>query len=360
MRVPTYILVLLLIVGFSCNRTEKKGNAVDRENVSENFEKTNSIKGNEIYYSELQFDSSLNKPESEYIIFSSSTAQDTIAVFCNCEKDIRNNRIIIQIRTDFPVHPELAKIDYSSAIMFYPTFPMQTTYLTISIKDSLVESIKINKLSQEPIFDNKYKIAEKIEKYKILLNKNKYNVAQNIWGEFEFILPVDFGIFSNDTIVYGRFYCNNSKVEKFSDVNPYPVGKVFKIDNNLTFQETSKYDSRDIYNEENSWECSCKFNAAKDTLFITNDHGDGLTGSQIAITLTKNFKPDFSYTSWTDYAMDGDYYQQYSFKKYQMRLNKNPFDSGTSGLVGTYWIATDTIPKLYGERFIKKGIFKCE
>jgi len=357
MKTVALILGLLFFVGVACNQSNKIKNS--DESMDEILEEHNMNKQGGTYISELVFDSLLIKPQVDFLIFKTKHKEDTVDVFCNCEKDIKNNRIIIQIRKEFPTLSELIKNGYSGrGILIGPDYPIQVTFLTISIKDSLVEFVKIHRQSQEQQFNKMFKTSAEIKKYKISLNKNKYNIAQNIWGEFEFILPIEFGIHANDTIIKGYFNCNNSKIEKFTENTPYPRGKKFKINTNLTFQEKSKYKSENIYNEINPWECDCKMNSTRDTLFISNSHGDDLSGDNLTIKLTNQLNPDFIYESWTDCC--GDYSLNFSFNKYNMELNKNPFENGINNLVGIYWIATDTIPKLYGERLIKKGIFKCK
>ena len=358
MKAIIYIFAIILFTVVGCNHSSSKSDIQNAEK-----EKTQDVitkKESNSPHSELKFDSLLRCRTSAIDYFySMNNVDDTIDFFCNCEKDVKNNRIFIQLSKDFPAQSELLKGDYNGkGIMFEPDYPIQATYITLAIKDSVLESAEICRMSQEPQFDGKYKITKPLKRYNITLTKSIYKIAHDIRGEFEFILPFDFGIFSNDTIIRGFFHCNNSQILRLHKKKPYPKKQICKINKNLTFQKRAKYESDEIFDESNIWECDCKMNIAKDTLTVTNMRGDGESGDALTIHLNKKLKVNFLYETWTDCCTD--YYLQYSFSKYLLELNKNPFQNGYHNLIGTYWIASDTIPKLFGERLIKKGIFRCK
>jgi hypothetical protein len=354
----TYILIIVLLSAIACNNQPERKNIdnIKKQNTKEVLIK----KTEEKHTSELKFDSllPLHNPRRDYF-YSLNNINDTIDFICNCEKDIKNNRILIQLRKKFPARSELLKKNYKGKGMLIESgFPIQITYITLSIKDSIVEFSEICRMSQEPQFNGKYKIIKPLKKYNITLTKNKYNIAQDIWGEFEFVLPFDFGIFPNDTLIHGFFHCNNSKIKDLNKRQPYPKKQVSIINENLTFRSKSNYRDDEIFDAANPWECDCRMNSTKDTLIITNMHGDGSSGDMLTIKIDKNLKPHFIYETWTDCC--SDFYLRYEFSKYKMVLNKNPFKNGYSNLVGTYWIASEPSPKLFGERLIKKGIFRCK
>jgi len=79
---------------------------------------------------------------------------DTLLGFCNCEKNVKQNTLKIQIRTEFPSLSELKKGN-RSATEFQMGIERQYRFLTFYLRDSIVEKTNIVKASTESQFENK-------------------------------------------------------------------------------------------------------------------------------------------------------------------------------------------------------------
>ncbi|WP_373060287.1 hypothetical protein [Zunongwangia sp. H14] len=108
---------------------------------------------------------------------------------------------------------------------FFPGPPRQYSFPTIYIKDSIVQKVELLKASKERQFNNEKIDSVSINKYKIYINTFNYNIAQNVWGTYELILPEDFGYSKNDTIIRGTFHCNNWQAVKYDDLNEWTEQK---------------------------------------------------------------------------------------------------------------------------------------
>ena len=98
----------------------------------------------------------------------SEKKNDTLIGFCNCEKNIKNNTLKIQIRTEFPSLSELQKGN-RNATEFQMGIPRQYRFLTFYLKDSSVEKTKIFKASTESQFEKRKIDSASFKNYKIKL-----------------------------------------------------------------------------------------------------------------------------------------------------------------------------------------------
>lgn len=210
-------LILTSILSFGCvqnnaikkNRIEKnvipqKGETVIRENFVNSFET----------------DSTLTKKTAfDFIKISNTEKTDSIVSICNCDKNIKDNSIKIQLETGIPTQKELDTMSKNSNRKWNTILQTrfgsmgkirgQFKFLKIKLKDSLVKSINIYSKSTEMEYNGNDFDSLTVKRFKIKVSKFDYSIASNVYGKFEFRLDKNFGLFENDTILKGRFLCNN-------------------------------------------------------------------------------------------------------------------------------------------------------
>ena len=64
--------------------------------------------------STFERDSTLKAQKVDLLLANSENRIDTLIGFCNCEKNVKNNTLKIQVRTEFPSFSELEKGNRSS------------------------------------------------------------------------------------------------------------------------------------------------------------------------------------------------------------------------------------------------------
>ena len=94
----------------------------------------------------------------------------------------------------------------------------QFKFLTIQIKDELIESIELFSKSTEPEYNGQHFKKSETNKYQIAISKMHYSIASDIFGSYNLRLNEDFGYFDNDTVVSGHFLCSNWKVLKEEEI----------------------------------------------------------------------------------------------------------------------------------------------
>jgi len=213
-----YILSLLFLISlYSCKK----------ENRSKEIElnigtKTDTLKIKEKAISTIERDSTLISQKVDLILAYSEKQIDTLIGFCNCEKNVKNNTLKIQIRTEFPSLSELEKGN-RNATEFQMGVARQYRFLTFYLRDSIVEKAKIFKASTEPQFDNKKIDSISIQNYNIKINRFDYKIAQNVWGNYEIELPKSFGFTKNDNKLKGTFHCNNWKIVEYGELPDWTI-----------------------------------------------------------------------------------------------------------------------------------------
>ncbi|NQX78468.1 hypothetical protein [Gilvibacter sp.] len=160
-------------------------------------------------------------------IVSNSEIERSIGALCYCEKSVKNNTIKIQIISGIPNQSELDSIgivDNSggkiAAFMARDLKDIsgQFKFLTIQIKDELIESIELFSKSTEPEYNGQHFKKSETNKYQIAISKMHYSIASDIFGSYNLRLNEDFGYFDNDTVVSGHFLCSNWKVLKEEEI----------------------------------------------------------------------------------------------------------------------------------------------
>lgn len=218
MKNNIYILNLIILISlFSCKkeiRLEKNQTNVEPKIVNIEF------KDKEI--STIEIDTTLQLQKVDLIFLQADKQIDTLIGFCNCEKNVKNNTLKIQIRTEFPSLSELKKGN-RSATEFQMGIDRQYRFLTFFLRDSIVEKAKVFKASTESQFKNKKIDSSSIKHYKIKISRFDYKIAQNVWGNYEFELLNSFGFIENDFNVKGTFHCNNWKIVDYEELNEWTI-----------------------------------------------------------------------------------------------------------------------------------------
>jgi hypothetical protein len=325
--------LILSIIFFSCSHNQlKEAKATDTAKTLKARKNLDSLVTKP---SKPVFDHTLAKPKYSYIFMAGDSTKDSMYLSCRCEKNVRDNRIIIQLQT--------GNLNY----------PRTETFLHFYLKDSIMEKADIFRRSQELQSNGRYFDMVPIEKYTLSLTKSKYNIAQNIWGYFEVEIPAGFIHFPGVKTLKGGFTCNNMEVWTFNIDPELPQGNTVQINKNISFPEKSK--THILYD----YRCDCAMNSGNSKLIIENSWGDGLAGENLKISISKSLKASFLTSSWTDCCDENEFYHEYHFNRYKLELNKNPFTEGVQGLTGKYWIATEPASWLYGERRVQKAFFIC-
>ena len=208
-----YLLSLIILIHlYSCKKE------IRQIKIEPDIEtKVDTFKKKKKEFSNIDLDTSLKPQKVDLIFLYSDKKIDTLIGFCNCEKNVKNNTLKIQIRTEFPSLSELEKGN-RSATEFQMGIPRQYRFLTFYLRDSIVEKTKIFKASTEPQFETKKIDSSSIDNYKIRINRFEYKIAQNVWGTYEIELSNSFGFIKNDKRIRGTFHCNNWRIVEYEDL----------------------------------------------------------------------------------------------------------------------------------------------
>uniref|UniRef100_UPI00404A8664 hypothetical protein n=1 Tax=Flavobacterium sp. TaxID=239 RepID=UPI00404A8664 len=183
-----------------------------------------AIKQKEQFENSFKIDTSLIKKSAfDFIEVSNAIKTDSIISICNCEKDKKNNIIKIQLQTGIPTKkaldtlPENGNKRWNTVLQtrdsgYLKEFNGQFMFINLVLKDSLVKSINLYAKSTDKDYQGVDFDSLSIDRYQINISKFNYEIASDIYGDFEFRLNRAFGLFKNDTILKGRFLCNNWRI----------------------------------------------------------------------------------------------------------------------------------------------------
>lgn len=214
----TLLVFIPFLMLLSCNYEDNKEviiNNVENDSIHDSIIVT--VLDN-VEEKEVILDSSLNIGTDAYFYIYSENGIDSLWSFCNCQKNIKENSIKIQLWTEFPSLSELEKGNRENVYMIEDV-PKQYRYLTLNIRDSILEKAEWYMISTEPQFHNKQKDSISLSKYQIKLSTFDYKIAQNVKGRYKIVLPVPFGYNKNDTLITGTFRCNNWTIKRFEELN---------------------------------------------------------------------------------------------------------------------------------------------
>ena len=238
MKPKVQILLIILILTFSCDKkNEQKESEI---NIEENKEISYTKKE---FKNSFQVDTTLVKKNFfGDLIISNSIKEDSIISLCQCKKYKKDNRIKIQLKTAIPTKKELDTMSESfkkrnrflqiGDLGYSKTISGQFKFLTIVLKDSIVESINLYSKSTEKEYNGIDFDSLTIEKYKINISKFNYSIASNVYGNFELHLKREFGFFEHDTILKSNFLCNNWVITEKNEIKNWNIKKYFESRHN--------------------------------------------------------------------------------------------------------------------------------
>ena len=223
-------LCLVFLLLYSCqNDQKKKESHFPKNNTKQTVQKQRSSFQN--YFS---VDTTLIKSHAiDFITISNSQQTDSIVSICNCDKNVKNNSITIQLETGIPTQKELDSLPKNANKRWntvLQTRSLTTTnqlkgqfkFLLMTLKDSSVQNLHLYSKSTAKQFNGSDFDSLAIDRYQVKISKFDYSVASNVYGTFELRLNKTFGLFSHDTIVKGNFVCNNWVVytpKKIKEIN---------------------------------------------------------------------------------------------------------------------------------------------
>ncbi|WNH12784.1 hypothetical protein [Thalassobellus suaedae] len=234
-KLPIFLIILFLT--FSC--VQKKENRKKTNELDVGI-KEKIITKKEQFQNSFKIDTSLTKKIAfDFIKVSNSLKTDSILSICNCDKDKKTNTIKIQLETGIPIKKDLDTISESSNkkwntvlqtrdLGYLKELKGQFKFLNIILKDCLVKSINLYSKSTAKEYNGNDFDSLSIERYKINISKFNYSIASDIYGEFEFRLNKEFGLFKNDTILKGRFLCNNWRIWESEKIKNWNINKQSK------------------------------------------------------------------------------------------------------------------------------------
>ena len=217
----------LLIFSFliiACSKEDSPQKKSTYLNVSDGTNVIDSVPG---YYFDrrILLDTTLIIKKLDFVQIRSFDKIDTLISFCNCEKNFENNSLKIQIGTSFP---PASKLKQSGLRLVLPPpqitekgFDIQYGIITFSIKDSIVQNAYLMRISTEKEFQGKNKELLELSKFKLTINKFRYNIASDIWGEYTVIIPSGFTRSKSDSLISGTFHCNNNGIIKLEQLETY-------------------------------------------------------------------------------------------------------------------------------------------
>jgi len=235
MKPKLQILLSILILAFSCVKKNEQKKSKNEINIGEE----KRINTKKEFENKFEIDTALIKKNAfGYFKLSNSIKEDSILSLCNCKKYKKNNRIKIQLTTEIPTQKELDTMNESSnnRYRFFQfgdlssrkTINGQFKFLTIVLKDSIVESVNLYSKSTEKEYNGVDFNSLSIKKYKINISKFNYSIASNVYGNFELHLSKQFGFFENDTILKSEFLCNNWVITEKENIKNWNIKKSFE------------------------------------------------------------------------------------------------------------------------------------
>ncbi len=241
-RSPIYIILILIFLVSCKNKNENskadnitrnssslKNDSINRDSIAErNSKKGQSDKKS--FQNYFKSDSTIDKSIVKHRIDISNKDETVkLAAFCNCNKNVKNNTIKIQLTAAIPTSSEL-KQGITGSRLFSDIGPEndfkgQLKFLTFYLKDSTINKIQLLSKSTDKEYNGSDFKYSDIEKFKVTISKFDYSIASNVYGKYKIILPEPFGYVENDTILEGTFKCNNWRINEFNDVKESDLEK---------------------------------------------------------------------------------------------------------------------------------------
>ncbi len=223
---PIYVAIIFLFI--SCQSDKNKS-----QTDSSSVEKTNpAVQAKDSFKNYFKSDSTLTKKDSvDVLAISNGSKTEEILAICNCDKNVEENTIKIQIRVAIPTIPELEEgATGGRTFMGLARWPKkaQFRYLTFHLKDSTIEKTQLFYKSLEKAYNNSDFKYSNVSEYQLRISKFDYSIASDIFGKYEVLLPEPFGYFKNDTFLTGTFECNNWRINSLEKVKKWSLEQFFK------------------------------------------------------------------------------------------------------------------------------------
>ncbi len=222
------IYIAIIILFTSCQSKE-----IEYQNTSSVVENYGPIaQENYSFKSYFKSDSTLtNKDLVDVLAISNGSKEEEILAICNCDKNVDDNTIKIQISVAIPTKAELDEgATGGRTFMGLGRWPKkaQFRFLTFHLKDSTIEKTQLFYKSVDKIYNNSDFKYSNISNHQISISKFDYSIASEIFGNYTVILPEDFGYFKDDTLLTGTFQCNNWRIQSLEGVKDWDLEEFFK------------------------------------------------------------------------------------------------------------------------------------
>ena len=221
-----YIAIVFLLISCQSHENGTQNKSSSEEISNPKLQVTNTF---ESYF---KSDTTLVKRDSvDLLTISNGKKKDEILAICNCDKNVRENAITIQISVAIPTNAELEEeATGGRTFMGLTKSPKkaQFRYLTFHLKDSTVEKTRLFYKALKKVYNNTDFKYSNISKHQIKISKFDYSIASEVFGNFEVVLPEAFGYFKNDTLLLGTFHCNNWRVQSLEEVKKWNLESFFK------------------------------------------------------------------------------------------------------------------------------------
>jgi hypothetical protein len=233
-KMKKLFLLLGIIIIIGC-KNEKFEEDIKLEDSYEKIELTQTKKEIDTL---IQDSTLIRKGPAYFITLTDGVKKDSIAAFCSCQKDKKNNTIKIQLTTAIATKKELDTLKETDKkwnkvlqlidLGYLDDINGQFKFLTIELKDSLVQNISLLSKSTDPDYDEEYFDSTIIKNNKIEISKFDYSIASDVYGDFKIVLKEDFGLFENDRTISGYFECNNWRIRTKEEIIEWNIKESFK------------------------------------------------------------------------------------------------------------------------------------
>lgn len=221
-----YIAIIFLFISCQSNKNKSHTDSSNAGKPSPAVQATKSFK------SYFKTDSTLTRRDSvDVLAISNGSKTEEILAISNCDKNVEENTIKIQIRVAIPPIAELEeRATDGRTFLGLASWPKkaQFRYLTFHLKDSTIEKTQLFYKSIEKAYNNSDFKYSNISKYQLRISKFDYSIASDVFGKYKVQLSEPFGYFINDTLLTGTFECNNWRINSLEKVKNWNLEEFFK------------------------------------------------------------------------------------------------------------------------------------
>jgi hypothetical protein len=280
------------------------------------------------------------------LIISNSIKQDTLLPLSGLFK--ANNKYKLKISKQIPLYSkDSVHLDKFRGVYFENMPNSQKVDLTIDFYSDSIISAQIVRKSMDRRFNADYQIKLPIKNFKLTLSDSIHSSEKFTYGNFKASLPIEFGWFSNDTIINIDFRSKLFTSQVSSKKQEIPLKNRLSIDSLLVNDSLLTKEYSILYIDSLKNKCVMEIGSC-----------DGLSGELISIFFYK--KPfmvsKIKFNSYSDISEN----EHFEFSRYNIQLNCNPFETKKEQyIIGNATIATDQLPQKYGDKIVKNITFFC-